>query len=141
MALLLDTNVVSAARRPERQDEAFQFFLRDHDIAEAFIPSVTLMEIRFGIQREGTRDPAFAQDLMRWLDEVILPVFDGRILDFNRDAALAAGALPTSERRPTADAMIAATALVHDLTLATRNVADFTPFGVALVNPWAYAPG
>lgn len=140
MALLLDTNVVSAARRPERQDEAFRLFLRDYDIGEAFISSVTLMEIRFGIQREEVRDPQFAGDLTRWLNEIVLPVFDGRILDFSGDAALTAGTLPTPQKRPTADAMIAATALTHGLAVATRNTADFEPLGVGTVNPWIYAP-
>lgn len=140
MALLLDTNVVSAARRPERQDEAFRLFLRDYDIGEAFISSVTLMEIRFGIQREEVRDPVFAGDLSRWLEEIVLPVFGGRILDFSRDAALTAGTLPTPQKRPTADAMIAATALTHGLSVATRNTVDFEPLGVGVVNPWDYAP-
>ncbi|AOR77763.1 type II toxin-antitoxin system VapC family toxin [Novosphingobium resinovorum] len=139
MALLLDTNVVSAARRPDRQDEAFRLFLRDYDIGEAFISSVTLMEIRFGIQREEGRDPEFARDLTRWLDKIVLPVFDGRVLDFSREAALAAGTLPTAQKRPTADAMIAATALTHGLAVATCNVADFLPLGVQLVNPWTYS--
>lgn len=140
MALLLDTNVVSAARRPERQDKAFQLFLRDNDLGKAFISSVSLMEIRFGIQREATRDAVFAKDLTRWLDDIVLPAFQERILDFSRDAALAAGGMPTPERRPTADAMIAATAIVHRLTLATRNTTDFTSLGVSTVNPWAYSP-
>lgn len=140
MALLLDTNVVSAARRPERQEEAFRLFLRDYDIGEAFISSITLMEIRFGIQREEIRDPEFASDLSRWLGEIVLPVFEGRILDFSREAALAAGALPTPHKRPTADAMIAATALTHGLTVATRNIADFTRLRVPVVDPWAHSP-
>lgn len=139
MALLLDTNVVSAARRPERQDKAFRLFLRDYDIGEAFISSVTLMEIRFGIQREEVRDPAFAGDLTRWLKEIILPVFDGRVLDFSGVVALTAGTLPTPQKQPTADAMIAATALTHGLSVATRNIADFESLGVRVLNPWAYA--
>jgi predicted nucleic acid-binding protein len=140
MALLLDTNVVSAARRPERQDDTFQSFLRDFDIGDAFISSITLMEIRFGIQREQSHDPVFADDLTRWLNDIVLPIFAGRVLDFNLEAALCAGTLPTAQKRPTADAMIAATAMCHALTVATRNVTDFEPLGAVCMNPWTYTP-
>lgn len=139
--LLLDTNVVSASRRPERQSEAFQSFLREIDISETFISVLTPMEIRFGIQREASSDPAFAEELARWLDGIILPAFEGRTLAFDIDEALRAGSLAPAQKRPTADAMIAATALVHGLVVATRNVADFVPLGVGCFNPWNHVAG
>jgi len=140
MSFLLDTVVVSAARRPEKQEKAFQTFMRSFDAARAFLSSVSIMEVRFGIQRERGRDAAFAAELSRWLDEIVLVEFAGRILSFDLSTALRAGALPTAERRPTADAMIAATALEHDLQVVTRNVAHFEALGVPCLDPWRYVP-
>lgn len=139
MSLLLDTVVISAARRPEKQEKPFQDFMRSFDVEQAFLSSVSVMEIRFGIQREQGRDPEFAAELSRWLDDVVLAGFEGRVLPFDLVAALRAGALPTADKRPTADAMIAATALAHDLQVVTRNVAHFKMLGAACLDPWRYA--
>ncbi|WP_119391317.1 PIN domain-containing protein [Taklimakanibacter lacteus] len=103
MRYLLDTNVVSAARRPERQDKAFQKFLRDFDMRDAFISSIAIMEIKFGIERERSRNPAFVADLERWLQDIVLAEFTDRIIGFDLAIALRAGVLPTSDRRPTVD--------------------------------------
>lgn len=138
MPYLLDTNIVSAARRPERQDKAFQKFLHDFEMRDAFISSITIMEIRFGIERERNRNRAFAADLERWLQDIVLAEFTDRIIGFDLAMALRAGALPTSDRRPTVDAMIAATAIDRDLHVVTRNVAHFEPLGAACINPWRY---
>ena len=132
--------MVSAARRPEKQEKAFQTFMLSFDAEQAFLSSVSIMEVRFGIQRERDRDAAFAAELSRWLDEIVLVEFAGRILSFDLSTALRAGALPTAERRPTADAMIAATALEHDLQVVTRNVAHFEALGVPCLDPWRYVP-
>ena len=140
MAFLLDTNVISAARKPDRQERAFQNFMVDFEVDEAFLSSVSIMEIRFGIQREQGRDQGFSRELARWLDEVVLAEFAGRILPFDLTVAIRAGTLPTSDKRPSANAMIAATALEHDLQLVTRNVGHFEVLGVACLNPWHYAP-
>jgi predicted nucleic acid-binding protein len=139
MAFLLDTNVISAARRPGKQAPEFQDFLRDFDMENAFLSAVSVMEIRFGIQREQGSDPEFADELSRWLNEVVLTEFAGRILPFDLPIAIRAGALPTADKRPSADTMIAATALEHHLQVVTRNTAHFDALGVACLDPWRYA--
>lgn len=139
MYFLLDTVVISAARRAEKQDKAFQDFMRSFAVEQAFLSSVSIMEIRFGIQREQRRDREFAADLSRWLNEVVLNEFEGRILPFDLVTALRAGALPTADKRLTADAMIAATALVHELQVVTRNVSHFEALGTSCLDPWRYA--
>lgn len=136
MPFLLDTNAVSAARRPDRQASAFQKFLHDFDMKDAFLSSVTIMEIQFGIQREQKRNPAFAVDLERWLKDIILVEFADRIIPFDLTIALRAGTLSAPDRRPTVDAMIAATALEKHLHVVTRNVTHFEPLGVPCLDPW-----
>lgn len=136
MAFLLDANVVSAAGRADRQDARFQEFLRAFDMKDAFLSTVTIMEIRFGIQREEGRNPAFAIDLARWLNDIVLVEFADRIIPFDLATALRAGTLATPNRHPTLDAMIAAIALERQLDIVTRNVGDFEPLGIQCRNLW-----
>lgn len=139
MAFLLDTVVISAARRPEKQDKAFQDFMRSFERDQAFLSSVSIMEIRFGIQREERYDRAFAVDLSRWLNDVVLAEFETRIIPFDLATAMRAGAMPTADKRPSADAMIAATALERQLQVVTRNISHFEALGVPCLDPWRYA--
>jgi hypothetical protein len=136
MAYLLDTMVISAARRADKQELPFRDFLAALQMEQTFLSSVSIMEIRFGIQRELGRDRVFAVELARWLEESVIVGFAGRILAFDLEAASRAGSLPTPDKRPNADAMIAATALENDLVVVTRNVAHFEPLGVACIDPW-----
>ena len=138
MAFLLDTNVVSAARRLKKQASEFQNFMETFPLEGAYISAVTVMEVQFGIQQESKKDPDFAANLARWLQSILLVDFSDRILPFDTTIALRTGTLPTPNKRPSPDAMIAATALHHGLTVVTRNISDFEPLGVPCLNPWTF---
>ncbi|MEI7446086.1 MAG: type II toxin-antitoxin system VapC family toxin [Burkholderiales bacterium] len=130
---LLDTNVVSELRRP-RPHGAVLEWMRSADDADLHLSAVTLGELQAGIELTRAQDRAKAADLQRWLDALdgqfaILPM-DGRT--FREWARLMHGRSDTLYE----DAMIAATARVHGLTVVTRNVADFRVFDVPVLNPF-----
>ena len=130
---LLDTNVVSELRRIKPHGGVVNW-IESIDDSALFISAVTLAEIQAGIEITKEQDPAKAREIETWLDQVadtfqVLPM-DGGV--FRRWAQLMHRASDTLYE----DAMIAATALTHNLQVVTRNVADFKSFGVALLNPF-----
>ena len=133
MAFLLDTNVVSELRRP-RPHGAVLAWLQSVDDADLHLASVTLGEIQAGIERIREQDPAKASEIEAWLDQVSA-TFNILSLD---GPAFRCWAQLMHRRSDTLyeDAMIAAIAKVHQLTVVTRNVADFSGFGVPLFDPF-----
>jgi len=123
-------------RRPERQTAQFRTFLAGLDAGSAYLSTVTIMEIEFDIMRERSCDAPFADELARWSSDNVLTGFEGHILPFDVDVASVTGKLPTADRRSSADAMIAATALVHNLEIVTRNTAHFELLGLNCIDPW-----
>lgn len=136
---LFDTNVVSASRRPDKQDMSFRTNIGRIASQLSFLSVITIMELRFGAQSQRPKDAEFANELERWINEVVLVNYADRILPFDTSIALRTGTLPTPNKRPSPDAMIAATALHHGLTVVTRNIADFEPLGVLCLDPWTFA--
>jgi toxin FitB len=133
MAFLLDTNVVSELRKP-RPHGAVLAWLQRVDDADLHLASVTLGEIQAGIERTREQDPAKASEIERWLDQVS-DTFNTLSLDgpaFRYWAQL----MHRQSNTLYEDAMIAAIAKVHHLTVVTRNVADFSGFEVLLLNPF-----
>jgi len=135
MRFLLDTNVVSEARKPNC-DPNVAAWLSRQSFDELAISVLTILEIDIGIRRLRRRDPASADVLQHWFDEKVLTGFNGRILPLDLACVRAVAPMHVPDPRPERDAMIAATALVQGLKVVTRNVSDFAPLGVATLNPW-----
>ena len=131
---LLDTDVLSGLRRPER-DANLEAWVRRQRTADLYLSVITIGEIERGIGLQRTGNPAFADALAAWLD-IVLGLYGDRVLPFDLPAARRWGLLSATLGNTTPDLMIAATALEHGLTVATRNISDFEPTGVTLVNPF-----
>ena len=133
---LLDTNVVSELRRRERADPKVAAWADAVHPTELFLSAISVLEIEAGVLLVARRDPAAGAVLRSWLDRKVLPAFEGRILAVDTAVAQRCAQLHVPNPRAERDALIAATALVHRLTLVTRNVVDFEPMAVETLNPW-----
>ena len=131
---ILDTNVISAVRRPDRAPKVAAW-LRGKAEQDLFLSVITLGEIERGIRQQETRDPGFAHDLRAGLDRTVL-LFSDRLLPFEAEDARIWGRLSAEIGHDGADLMIAASALRHGATVVTGNVSDFAPTGAALENPF-----
>ena len=136
--LLLDTNVVAELRRVHsgKADPNVTRWAETLDTAALFISTITIHELEIGVLLAERRDPQQGAVLREWLETLVLPAFDGRTLPVDTAVARRAAKLHVPDPQPINDALIAATALVHGMTVATRNLMDFTATGVSLVNPW-----
>ena len=135
---LLDTNVVSELRkaRAGKADPNVAAWARSVPVGSLFLSVIVVHELELGVLLAERRDPAQGAVLRAWLDGHVLPAFAGRILPIDVAAAKCGAVLSVPDPRPVRDGLIAATALVHALTVVTRNVSDFVPTGVAVLNPW-----
>jgi toxin FitB len=136
---LLDTNVVSELRKLQagRAAPAVVRWAGGVDSSTLFLSVISLMELDTGVRLLERRDPAQGQVLRGWLEQRVLPAFEGRVLSVDSAISRCAAALQVPDPRPLADTLIAATALVHGLTVVTRNLSDFLPLGVTVFDPWA----
>jgi predicted nucleic acid-binding protein len=139
---LLDTNVISELRKAGngKADPNVIKWLSDLDATRFYISAVTIMELELGIFRVGRRNAAQGALLRTWMDNRVLPEFTDRTLPIDEAVALRCAQLHVPDPRPERDAYIAATALVHGLTIVTRNVVDFKSTGVTIINPWEATP-
>ena len=133
---LLDTNVLSELRRRDRTDRNVAAWADALDPSDLFLSAITILEIEAGTLLIERRDPAQGALLRTWINHRVLPAFAGRILAVDTAVAQCCPRLQVPDPRAERDALIAATALVHRLKVATRNIADFRPMGVEIVNPW-----
>lgn len=135
---VLDTNVVSELRKIQsgKADPAVAAWSKGVDAATLFVSVITIMELELGVLALERKDAVQGALLRAWLDQRVLPEFRDRTLPIDTAVALRCAALHVPDRCAERDALIAATALVHGMTVVTRNVADFAPAGVPLINPW-----
>jgi predicted nucleic acid-binding protein len=138
MMFVLDTNVVSELRKvgSGKADANLVRWTESVDAAELFVSAITIMELELGVLSIERKDATQGAMLRAWLDQHVLPEFSRRTLPVDTAVAQRCARLHVPDRRSERDALIAATALVHGMTVVTRNVADFRPTGVTLVNPW-----
>jgi toxin FitB len=131
---LIDTVTLSELRRRQRDPTVVTWFERQRT-TELFLSVISIGEIERGIARQRAKDPTFADALAAWLDRVLV-LYGERVMPFDLRTARRWGALSAALGNDSADLMIAATALEHGLTIVTRNVSDFEPSGVAVIDPF-----
>lgn len=135
---LLDTNVVSELRKAktDKADKNVVSWANSVPVTSLFLSVISILEIETGLLLVERRDPLQGAVLRSWLNAHVLPAFSGRILVIDTAVALCCAKLHVPDPRSDRDAIIAATALVHGMTVVTGNIDDFKPTGVEILNPW-----
>jgi predicted nucleic acid-binding protein len=135
---LLDTNVVSELRKAKtgKVDRNVRNWAKSVSASTLFLSVISILELEIGILLVERRDRSQGALLRSWMENHVLPTFNDRILAVDTPVAQRCAAMHVPTPRSDRDALIAATALVHGMSVVTRNVSDFEPTGVAVVNPW-----
>lgn len=135
---VLDTNVISEFRKARigKADRQVAAWANSVSAESMYLSSVCILEMELGTLLMERRDARQGAILRAWLEDYVLPSFAGRILVVDTPVALRGAALQVPNPRSYRDVLIAATALVHGMTVVTRNVKDFAPTGAAILDPW-----
>jgi toxin FitB len=135
---LLDTNVVSEIRKIRfgKADVNVAAWADSVDADDLYLSVVTVQELEIGVLLAERRDPTQGAVFRAWLDQHVLPAFANRVLNIDTTVALRSAQLHVPDPRPVRDSLIAATALVHRMTVVTKNVSNFEPTGVPIFGPW-----
>jgi toxin FitB len=135
---ILDTNVISEIRKAKRgrADKNVIAWAAGVPPSTMFLSVITILELEIGVLQVERRDNIQGKLLRAWLDNHVIPAFPDRILGIDMTVAQRCAKLHVPHRRTDRDALIAATALVHGMTIVTRNVTDFESTGVDTHNPW-----
>jgi toxin FitB len=138
LTFLVDTNLISEIRRRATADKAVLAWFAAQREDTLFLSVASIQELYYGALLKQRKDQSVGQQLLRWIDDFVIAGFQGRILPIDTHIARKTAELNVPVTRPYRDALIAATALEHDMIVATRNVKDFAPMGVRVINPWDY---
>lgn len=133
---ILDTNVISELRKGKKTQRSVRMWAQALPAASLYLSVVSILELEMGTLLVQRRDPTQGAILRAWIDGHVLPTFSGRILAIDTVVAQRCATLHVPNPRSDRDALIATTALVHGMTVVTRNVSHFQAMGVAVVNPW-----
>jgi hypothetical protein len=133
---LLDTNVVLELRKA-KADPNVAAWAASVPVGSLFVSVITILELETGVPLVKCRDPAHGALLRSWLDSHVLPAFHNRVLSIDLSVAQRCARLHVPDLRAERDALIAATALVHGMTVVTRKVSDFVSTDVPTLNPWS----
>jgi len=137
---LLDTNIVSELRLPDRANPNVLFWAEQVPSTLMYLSVISLQELEIGVLRMERRDPVQAIALRTWFDGKLRPHFDERVLPIDTAVALRSAGLQVPDPKSYRDVLIAATAMVHGMTVVTRNVSDFKLSGVPVLNPFEASP-
>lgn len=137
---LLDTNVVSELRKAKtgKADKRVIVWAESISTVHFYLSVINVLELEIGVLSMERRDPIQGVILRTWLDEQVLPTFADRIIPIDTTVARQCAKLHVPNPHSERDALIAASALVHRLTVITRNTGDYTTTGVELLNPWEH---
>lgn len=138
MMFILDTNVVSELRKVRlgKADVNVARWAESVDASNLFVSAITVMELELGVLSVERKDATQGAMLRLWLEQQVLPEFSSRTIPIDTAVAQRCAQLHVPDKRGERDALIAASALVHGMAVVTRNVADFKPTGVTIINPW-----
>jgi hypothetical protein len=136
LTYLVDTNVWSELRNRGRSNVNVRAWAQSVRETELYLSVVTVFEIERGVLLMERRDARQGARLRAWLEQHVLAPFEQKILPIDAKIARRCASLHVPDPRPERDALIAATALTHGLTVVTRNASDFEAMGVAVLNPW-----
>ena len=138
MMFILDTNVVSELRKVRlgKADENVAQWADSVATPDLYLSVVTIQELEIGVLLAERRDAEKGAIFRTWLNSHVLPAFEGRILPVDLAVARQSAKLHVPDSHPVRDGLIAATALVHGMTVVTRNVDEFKRTGVPILNPW-----
>ncbi|MGH8362914.1 MAG: type II toxin-antitoxin system VapC family toxin [Gammaproteobacteria bacterium] len=136
---ILDTNIISELRKSRlgKTDPGLLDWIRSVPESAQFLSVITLFELEYGVLLMEARDPEQGKRLRTWLEKQVRPAFEGRVLVVDEAVVRQGAKLRIGHPRPYRDSFIAATALVHGMTVVTRNLADFEPLGVPVFNPFS----
>ena len=135
---ILDSNVVSEIRkiRLGTAHPNVALWADSVNASSLYLSAITVLELELGILQLERKDTRQGDILRQWLESCVLPEFEGRVLPVDARVARCCASLHVPDPRSERDALIAATAWVHGMTVVTRNQGDFQTTDVPLVNPW-----